>query len=335
MFAFVNYLRAIATVLITNSHYGTVWPSSALAVGGLLGNVLFFAVSGFCLFKIKENFPKWYGKRILKILPVMIIFTLFTILIGVYKPTTGADWIRLLVFPTNYVFIVWIVILYIPFYLVAYFSGKKPKVLKISCLVVFAAWLIVYFVAIDKSAYTVDEVYKPFILFVYFLSMLVGAFFKQNYDKFVKGKKINILFLLISLVAYFGSKFAITKFQSLLVVQILNQFVLLVSLYFFLAVFIGFEERLKKFNKKFNGFISYVAKLTLYIYLVQFVVIAYLDHLVFPLNFLVITVGIFASASALYYLEYFIRKGISKLALKIKNKNTVNDTERENAESKD
>ncbi len=37
MYSFINYLRAIATLLITNSHYGQIWPIDDLAAGGLLG----------------------------------------------------------------------------------------------------------------------------------------------------------------------------------------------------------------------------------------------------------------------------------------------------------
>ena len=60
MFEFINYLKFIATLLITNSHFGDIWPVSAMASGGLLGNILFFAVSGFLLFNIKDSFPKWF-----------------------------------------------------------------------------------------------------------------------------------------------------------------------------------------------------------------------------------------------------------------------------------
>ena len=45
----IVYLRVIATFLITNSHFKNIWPISALASGGLLGDILFFAISGYCL----------------------------------------------------------------------------------------------------------------------------------------------------------------------------------------------------------------------------------------------------------------------------------------------
>ena len=94
MYNFVNYLRTIATVLITNSHYSNIWPIDDLAAGGLLGNILFFAVSGFCLFNIKENFLKWYLRRIGKIYPVMIVFTLLAVLMGYYPLSNAKDAVR-------------------------------------------------------------------------------------------------------------------------------------------------------------------------------------------------------------------------------------------------
>ena len=46
MFVFIEFLRALATCLITNSHYTGIYPSDIIANGGMIGNVIFFAVSG-------------------------------------------------------------------------------------------------------------------------------------------------------------------------------------------------------------------------------------------------------------------------------------------------
>lgn len=335
MFSFINYLRVIATVLITNSHYGTICPSSSMAIGGLLGNVLFFAASGFCLYKIKDGFGKWYVRRLAKILPIMILFTLFTVIIGIYPIRSWADFVRTFIYPSNYVFFLWICILYVPFYLVAYLSKKHDKALGISAIVVGVLWIIVYIAFIDKSAYVVDAAHGPFILFIYFSSMLLGAFMRKYMHKFAKIKWWNVLGTFLSLGAYFGSKYAFSRFTGILFLQIFNQFILLVALYFIFATFIGLEERLSKLNKKFNAVISFIAKLTLYIYLVQFVVIHYLDGLVFPLNFFVVTLGILACATALYFIEYYVKKGLSALVNKIKSKNgKQTPLESEDAESK-
>ena len=55
MFGFVIYLKALATMLITNSHFDTIYPISQLSMGGSIGNSIFFWVSGFCLSNIKSR----------------------------------------------------------------------------------------------------------------------------------------------------------------------------------------------------------------------------------------------------------------------------------------
>ena len=67
MIIFITVLRALAACFITNAHYEGVYPTDLIANGGLIGDVLFFAVSGYCLYNIKLPFLKWYGKRIYRI----------------------------------------------------------------------------------------------------------------------------------------------------------------------------------------------------------------------------------------------------------------------------
>ena len=328
MYYFINYLRTIATVLITNSHYSNIWPIADLAAGGLLGNILFFATSGFCLFNIKENFGKWYLRRIVKIYPIMIIFTLLTVLIGDFSLTSGKEVVRLFLYPTNYIFLVWLMLSYVAFYVVAWLSQKYRKTTEIALAVVVGAWLLTYFIFVEKSSYHIDDVSKPFILFLYFSSMLIGALFKKHIDKFNKIKAINVVLLFVSLIVYFGSKIAFSKIQAIVFWQILNQLSILVTLYFMFAVFSGLEEGLKKLPSWLNKTVKFMAGITLHIYIVQFVLIRRLEGLVFPVNFLVTTVAILALACAVYYAEFFIKKGIALLIDKIKGK-------KENAESND
>lgn len=55
MFEFIIYLKALATMLITNSHFDTIYPISQLSMGGSIGNSIFFWVSGYCLANIKSR----------------------------------------------------------------------------------------------------------------------------------------------------------------------------------------------------------------------------------------------------------------------------------------
>lgn len=53
MYFFITTLKALASILITNSHYANIWPVPSMAAGGLLGDILFFAVSGYALANIR------------------------------------------------------------------------------------------------------------------------------------------------------------------------------------------------------------------------------------------------------------------------------------------
>lgn len=78
-------LRALGALLIINSHCEPFHPLRQLAFGGLVGDSLFFFLSGFGLAlgqaKSRRGFLAWYGRRAARILPsvacVVLIFDVF------------------------------------------------------------------------------------------------------------------------------------------------------------------------------------------------------------------------------------------------------------------
>ena len=212
-------------------------------------------------------------------------------------------------------------LLYIPFYFLAFLDKKHTKLLEKVLIGVVVAWVIVYLLFIDKSAYVIDDVEKPFITFLYFTSMLTGALFRKHYDKFTNFKVKNVVFLPLSAVVYFVSKFAFSRWEVIAPLQILNQFVILIVLYFIFTLLISLESKLAKVPNKINGIVKYVGGLTLQIYLVQFVIIKSFKGLIFPLNLAVVVILILAFASLVYFIEYAVRKFITayKTNKKVKN----------------
>lgn len=184
----------MATLLITNSHFGNIWPISALATGGLLGNVIFFAASGFCLYRVKESFPRWYGRRFLKIYPIVAAFTLLAVFIGSYSVHTVLDAVALFIYPTNYIFVVWILLLYVPFYLVSYLDKRVKNFTEWALAVTAVLWIVTYILFFDKSYYHIDDVSSPFICFVYFAAMLIGALFQKAREQSWRGKVAYVAF---------------------------------------------------------------------------------------------------------------------------------------------
>ena len=310
MFEFINYLKLIATLLITNSHFGDIWPVSAMASGGLLGNIIFFAVSGYLLFNIKEKFPKWFGKRFMRVYPAMAVFTLFAVAIGQYSMNSFEKAFRLFVYPTNYVFLVWLIVCYCIYYIIMFFEKKNGKTLETVMSALFVAWLLVYILFCDKSVYRVDNVSEPFILFLYLESMLLGSFFRKHKERFEKFSFVKLLAAVLCFGVYLASKILVSRLPVLLNFQIVNQFVILITLYFTFALFVSMEQMLQKVPAKLGACVRYISNITLQIYIVQFVIIEHFEKIVFPLNLAVVSGLIVAMASILYGGEYLVRKMI-------------------------
>lgn len=315
MIFYITVIRALAAMIITNSHYGIVYPNDIFANGGLLGDVMFFAVSGFCLINIQQNFSDWYFKRIKRIYPSIWIITVIYIVFGFYKL---GEWsfFDYFVYPTYYHFIASIVVLYIPFYFVV--KSKKlinniPKViftLSVIQLVIYLFWY-------DKSIYHIDVVREPMIRFLFFYSMLLGAYFRVNKEKYLnKNKVINWLILILLAIAYFISKIAFAKIPAISSYQIINQLILIILLNYILKCFASINAKLEMLPNKIKKSIVFIANITLEIYLVQYVIIRKLAFVTFPLNLFIITFLIIVTAFILNRVTAKVVSSVGKLSNK-------------------
>ena len=170
MFAFVNILKAIATLLITNSHYEVVYPIKILATGGLLGNSIFFLVSGFCLSNIKENFFLWFRKRIIRIYPACTIITILSIVSAGELSGSVVEFVRNFIYPTRYGFIAKIIGLYIPYYFCNKYlmKGKKKTRQVINVVIVTAVYLLIAIINVQYGEW-----------FYYLSLMLTGVLLRD------------------------------------------------------------------------------------------------------------------------------------------------------------
>ena len=69
-----NFLRALAIILIINSHMDLFYPVKYLATGGMIGNSIFFMLSSIGLYlswqkNPQYNFNVWFLRRIRRIYP--------------------------------------------------------------------------------------------------------------------------------------------------------------------------------------------------------------------------------------------------------------------------
>lgn len=313
MIFFITVLRALAACIITNSHYVGVYPTDLIANGGLFGDVIFFAVSGFCLANIKEKFPKWYCKRLVRVFPAVLIISAVYVLLGIHSMEHSVlGVVNTFLYPTDYHFVASIIVLYVPFYIIMRVKKLRENLFAVAG-VTAAVWLIIYIFVYDKSNYHIDTVREPMIRFLFFFAMLLGAYFKENLEKY-RNKKAVVSWVLLPILfaVYFASKLVFSKVKGIADFQILNQFVLLALLTVTFRCFMSIDGWLEKLPEWIKRIITFISGITLEIYLVQIGIIDKLNILPFPLNWLLITGTIVLLAFILNKISSFVQKPLLK-----------------------
>lgn len=306
MIFFITFLRALATCFITNAHYTGIYPTDIIANGGLIGDVLFFAVSGYCLFNVKNElsfagFACWYGKRILRVYPPVIIITIVFRLFGAYN-LSDHNLFWWYVYPTYYHFVGSIIVLYIPFFFMMKIDWVKKRI-PLVMLIIAAIWFAVYFTIYDYSYYHIDNVWEPMIRFLFMESMLLGAWFRKNDRKLRnKFKPLYPIATVIVFFVYFVSKLLLSREAYLSSCQFLNQIIIFILLWFMFRTFCGLDDKLEKMPFGLKKAVQFIADMTLEIYVVQYVLIDLVRSwgLFFPLNWFFLTVTIIVCAYILH-----------------------------------
>lgn len=313
MFRFIDWLRALAAALITNSHYADIWPVSALATGGQLGNCLFFLVSGFCLYHIRDAFPRWYAKRALRIYPALWIAIGLNLLLGFFSIGSFTGFLRCFFYPTRYHFVASIMLLYILYYWVRKLQLKTGMDTRLVLGITLAVCVLVYIFVFDTSSYHIDNVEEGWVRFQFWISMLAGVRLRERWEQLDGRIRVwEWLALAVLFVGYFAAKVLVSRCAALSPVQFLSPLALLLLVYRLAVVAMKLEKQgLFAAAGRWNLPAKFLAGITLEVYLVQNVIIHHLSSLVFPLNLVVVTVLILAAAWLAHWLADRLSRGIS------------------------
>jgi len=127
-----SLVLCVACGLIVNSHLEAFWPRSFLAVDGLLGNSMFYMLSGFgigcSLWARPQQFGPFLARRLVRIYPAVIVTVL--LLVGIvgghaYRTVDGTPpWsfghaFHSLIWPTPFTYVRNIIAIYVIGYVVA------------------------------------------------------------------------------------------------------------------------------------------------------------------------------------------------------------------------
>ena len=320
MYVFIYWIKAIAAILITNSHYGDIWPISAMAFGGMLGNCLFFATAGFLLWNLKDAFPLWYCKRMLRIYPVFWLAVLLDLVAGRYAVKDLQDIIDYFIYPTTWFhFIASILVLYVVFYFLVYVSQKYCVDIRWIMASVFIVYLVLYFFAYDKSYYHIDFVEERMVRFLFLECMLMGGLLRkrmQSGKETAGNRGKNAAKVLVLLIVYVLSKLMFDRYVSISGFQIINQIILFILVYQIFVLAEDMELRGSRLERMpvLPALVRFIAALTLEIYVGQYLVLYLLPKTRFPISFILTTGAIVLYAWLLHMLGSFVGKRLlSKL----------------------
>lgn len=316
MFQFVYWLKALAAILITNAHYADIWPISSLAMGGHLGNCIYFFVSGFCLYSIRNSFPGWYAKRIVRIYPALWIAAAINLLVGFWRADGPMTYIHCLIYPTWYHFIASILLLYVVYYILRRIQMRLNIRTIWLLLLTLAVYLTAYFLWCDKSYYHIDDVEENWCRFQFMASMLVGALCRENYERLrEKISAMDIAGLVGSLAVYFAAKLMFNRNAVSSYFQFLLPVIQVMLIYFIGVLAVKLEKRgaFSRAPAAMQKAAAALAGISLEVYLTQNYIISRLGHLAFPINFLVVTGVILLCSYAVHKAAECIQRGCRKL----------------------
>jgi hypothetical protein len=310
-YIFIPYLKAIAVVLVINSHLSAFYPNPMYATGGALGNALFFAISGFCLVRIKSPFIKWYERRISRIYPQTIILAIIMLFINdMSKGFIGLTLRELLlvIWPTRYWFVGALALFYIPYYFFVKFYSKK--VFLVSTLVLFILYIVFYlkmdtkFWIVESSDVTSITSYFRFIY--YFFIFQLGAHFRLGiFPNVIKGTYINLALSIICVGFLYLTKYLMDKMIWSMHLQFVNQICVILFIVFILK-FCYFKENNSKVQNniitdKLYLIASFVSERSLEFYLTHSILIRFVYYILFPFNVIVLILSVLFFTECMHY----------------------------------
>lgn len=249
MLEFINVMRVVGTILITNSHFDRIWPIATLATGGTLGNVIFFFVAGYCYSPKEKNVLQHVLIKFIKLyIPIFIVQLVCTIS-GIYKFANAKEFLEICLFPTNYWFFPCILIGYSFWFEII---KHRISILSVSVITLICSVIAYFFRGV-------------FITYPFYLAVMgAGVYSKQ---KELTCSKVKLTHVFCAVVAFYAIKYFSARY---VIIGVLENIIALVAVLLFYLWISQKEVVLKKNNTKIiHKTVSIIASMSWHIYLVQ------------------------------------------------------------------
>lgn len=249
MLEFINVMRVVGTILITNSHFDRIWPVAALATGGTLGNIIFFFVAGYCYSPKEKNIFHHIIIKFIKLyIPIFIVQLVCTIS-GIYRFPNIKEFLEICLFPTNYWFFPCILIGYSFWFVII---KHRISILSVSVIALVGS-VIAYFP------------WGVFITYPFYLAVMGAGVYSRQ--KKLTCSKVNLTHVFCAVVAFYVIKYYSVRCVAIGALE--NTIALFAVLLFYLWVSQK-EVVLKRNNTEIiHKTVSMIASMSWHIYLVQ------------------------------------------------------------------
>lgn len=289
----IDLIRALAILLITNSHLDALYPNPVMATGGMFGNEMFFLISGYglalSLSRDRKPFWSWLRKREWRVAEPLIVATTLMIAIGFFEFSSVGELLLLYTGIDHYWFLPIIMIFYIPLYFIMT-AERGLLAVGFSVAIALGFYSYAYFNLISLDTFDIEAKVASKAPF-YFLIMLLGVWLARN-GRRVTTRWWDFAALVAATLAYLVFRFAMVRydwFEAQFVVHV-------IGLCWIYAMYrCAMDKRLEILGHGISGrVVAFLSANALQIYLLQefFYSNAVVTALAFPLNiaFFAITV---------------------------------------------
>ncbi len=327
-YAYIDVLKMLGVLIVLNSHFDTLYPISYLAVGGAIGNGLFFITSGFLCWPIKSGgFPWWFGRKVLRIyIPTLIAaaVSLFTTRKGLLTPGNA---FFIFVWPTVFWFIGAIILFYIIYYLLRNVTTDRQFGIMFGVLAI--AYVAIYIGLVDTSVWSVEAYFAvdenglgilpvnsvPAIcvkLIYSFVMMMAGKYLRIHMDSVKYHPCKYFIIAVAGVICNYGMKFFMfLRPNPFMHFQFIPQIAAVVTVISMMQWGLSLEKKnVFERHGKTLSIVNWVSALSLEYYVVQGIFISYAKEIIFPLNIIFACIATTVCSWTLHKLSNIIERSL-------------------------
>lgn len=309
-----NFLRALAIILIVNSHLKNFYPVQQLATGGMIGNALFFVLSSLGLYlswqtKKQKDFQSWYSQRIRRIYPsVWVTIILITLPIAIYSGTLTAESfffeMGMFFFPPFWFLQALMIYYFLYFFILNRFSYKLLIAVSVPTILLYTVYYCFY---LDLNAFSIET--NPLRQIFYFLIFLWGGYLGTVKERIRFAGIFDVFMVILCFSCIYAHKFLMFKsiLSSLQFIQHLAVFPLL--FYMLKVANSNFIVATVMQNPFWSRIFNYLSKMTLEIFIVNNSIDKIFEqlNLSFPMGAILYVVTTLIIATLVHSLSNYVR----------------------------